>query len=71
MSFLKQSCAQCLKLEWIIHRYLNGILNGLTFCVVTLIIGSTTFVGTTCTIGFYFFMLWHVCLALPVFPQFE
>jgi len=32
-------------------------LAGLTCCVVTLVIGSTTFVGKIATIGFYFFIL--------------
>jgi hypothetical protein len=32
-------------------------LAGLTCCVVTLVIGSTTFVGIIGTTGFHFFML--------------
>jgi hypothetical protein len=55
--FLGQSSAWCLKLEQIIQGYLKGILVGLTSCVVTSTIDSTTLVGTIGIIGSFFFLL--------------
>jgi hypothetical protein len=55
--FLGQSSAWCLKLEQIIQGYLKGILVGLTSCVVTSTIDSTTLVGTIGIVGSFFFLL--------------
>jgi len=54
--FLRQSSAWCLKLEQIIQGYLKGILVGLTCCVVTSIIDSTTLVGIIGIVGSFFFL---------------
>jgi hypothetical protein len=55
--FLGQSSAWCLKLEQIFQGYFKGILIGLTGCVVTLTIDSTTLVGTIGIIGFFSFLV--------------
>jgi len=69
--FLGQLGARCSELKQILHGYLNGILVGLTSCVVIPTTDSTILVETIGTASSFLFLLWQVFLAWPILPQFE